>query len=89
MVTLLLPAVLAERVSDQHRLQAGGQTVGEVLDDLQLAYPDFVSLLRRDNGVARFMNLYVNDQDVRSLGGLDAPVRNGDTITVLPAVAGG
>jgi molybdopterin converting factor small subunit len=42
-----------------------------------------------DSGLRRFVNVYLNDEDVRFLGGLDAPVKDGDTVTVLPAVAGG
>ena len=67
-----------------------GSTVGEVLDDLTTKHPAVkVQLLNSDGTLHRFLNVYVNDDDVRYLGGVDAPVTNGDEITLLPAVAGG
>jgi molybdopterin converting factor small subunit len=67
-----------------------GSTVGEVLDQLTANHPDVKGqLLNSDGTLHRFLNVYVNDDDVRYLGGVDAPVTNGDEITLLPAVAGG
>jgi len=67
-----------------------GSTVGEVLDHLTSNHPAVKSqLLNSDGSLHRFLNVYVNDDDVRYIGGVDAPVTNGDEITLLPAVAGG
>jgi molybdopterin synthase sulfur carrier subunit len=67
-----------------------GSTVGEVLDHLTTNHPDVKNqLLNSDGSLHRFLNVYVNDDDVRYIGGVDAPVTNGDEITLLPAVAGG
>jgi molybdopterin synthase sulfur carrier subunit len=67
-----------------------GSTVGEVLDHLTSNHPGVKSqLLNSDGSLHRFLNVYVNDDDVRYIGGVDAPVTNGDEITLLPAVAGG
>jgi molybdopterin converting factor small subunit len=67
-----------------------GDTVGEVLDHLTASHPNVKGQLLNDDGTLhRFLNVYVNDDDVRYLGGIDAPITNGDEITLLPAVAGG
>jgi molybdopterin synthase sulfur carrier subunit len=67
-----------------------GDTVGEVLDHLTASHPDVKGqLLNVDGTLHRFLNVYVNDDDVRYLGGINAPITNGDEITLLPAVAGG
>jgi molybdopterin converting factor small subunit len=67
-----------------------GSTIGEVLGELTLSYPAVKGqLLNEDGTLHRFLNVYVNDDDVRYLGGVAAPVANEDEITLLPAVAGG
>jgi molybdopterin synthase sulfur carrier subunit len=67
-----------------------GTTIGEVLNRLTVTHPAVKGqLLNEDGTLHRFLNVYVNDDDVRYLGGVDAPVANGDEITLLPAVAGG
>jgi molybdopterin converting factor small subunit len=80
------------------RSNAGGQTevvvegatIGEVVDDLIRQFPGTATHLRApDGGVHKFVNLYLNDEDVRYLQKLDTPVGDGDKISILPAVAGG
>jgi sulfur-carrier protein len=67
-----------------------GSTVGEVLSTLTTTYPAVKGqLLNADGTLHRFLNVYVNDDDVRYLGGVEASIRNDDEITLLPAVAGG
>jgi molybdopterin converting factor small subunit len=67
-----------------------GSTIGEVLGELTMTYPAIKGqLLNEDGTLHRFLNVYVNDDDVRYLGGVGAPVLNEDEITLLPAVAGG
>jgi molybdopterin synthase sulfur carrier subunit len=67
-----------------------GDTVGEVLSTLTTTYPAIKGQLLNDDGTLhRFLNVYVNDDDVRYLGGVKATIRNDDEITLLPAVAGG
>jgi molybdopterin synthase sulfur carrier subunit len=67
-----------------------GATIGDVLDELTTSYPAVRGQLLNDDGTLhRFLNVYVNDDDVRYLGGVDAPVADDDEITLLPAVAGG
>lgn len=67
-----------------------GSTVGEVLLKLTTTYPAIKGQLLNDDGTLhRFLNVYVNDDDVRYLGGIEASIRSDDEITLLPAVAGG
>jgi len=67
-----------------------GATIGEILEGLTVTYPAIKGqLLNEDGSLHRFLNVYINDDDVRYLGGVDAPVANEDEITLLPAVAGG
>ena len=67
-----------------------GATIGEILKGLTVTYPAIKGqLLNEDGSLHRFLNVYINDDDVRYLGGVDAPVANEDEITLLPAVAGG
>ena len=63
--------------------------LGFILDELERHYPGFKSQVLEDGQVRRFVNIYVNDEDVRYLGKLDAEVREGDVVSILPAVAGG
>jgi molybdopterin synthase sulfur carrier subunit len=66
-----------------------GATLAELFDDLETRHPGIRDRLVDDSGLRRFVNVYLNDEDVRFLGGLETPVSDGDTVTVLPAVAGG
>ena len=69
---------------------ATGDTLAELIDDLDARHPGLERPAdHRDGALHRFVNVYVNDEDVRFLGGLDTPVADGDTVTILPAVAGG
>jgi molybdopterin converting factor small subunit len=71
-------------------VQVDGSTVGEVVRDLASRYPAMSAHLLDDGGqLQRFVNLYVNDEDIRYLEKLDTPVTDSDEVTVLPAVAGG
>jgi len=74
----------------QTEVSAEGATIGEVVDDLIRQFPGTATHLRApDGGVHKFVNLYLNDEDVRYLQKLDTPVGDGDKISILPAVAGG
>jgi molybdopterin converting factor small subunit len=80
---------MAKYASGLRVFEPTGATVGAVLDDLSSTAGELVDVVRRDGRLARYVNLYVNGEDVRELGGLGAVVRDGDEITILPAVAGG
>jgi MoaD family protein len=71
-------------------VEGDGQTVRDVIADLERRYPGLAgSILGGDGGLHRFVNVYVNNEDVRYLGSLETEVAEGDTVSILPAVAGG
>jgi sulfur-carrier protein len=82
--------MLRAAVGGEKAVSAAGGSVGEVLADLSNRYPTFSdNLFGPDGELRQFVNVYLNDEDIRYLGRLDAPVENGDTVSILPAVAGG
>jgi len=85
-----IPTVLRPAMGGQTSVAVEGSTIGEVLAQITAEYPAIKGqLVNEDGSLHRFLNVYVNDDDVRYLGGVDAPVANDDEITLLPAVAGG
>ena len=85
-----LPTVLRPHTGGVATVTAAGETVGEVLGWLESTYPGLLGQLRNEDGTAhKFVNVYVNDDDARYLGGLATKVGDGDEISILPAVAGG
>ena len=90
MATIRIPPVLRPKTGGLPEVEATGSNVGEVLRTLTAEHPDTESQLFDEDGeLNRYVNVYVNDEDVRFLGGLDAEVTDGDQVVVLPAVAGG
>jgi len=88
-VTLLLPTVLA-KLADGQELEASGATVGEVIAEVAGRFPALAPRLRDDAGNPYpFVTFYLNDEDIRFLGGFSTPVKDGDEVTVVPAIAGG
>jgi sulfur-carrier protein len=89
-VSVRLPTVLRPQANGQSLVQQRGGTVGEVVTELVAAYPGLRANLLDDAGnVRKFVNVYVNDEDIRFLQQLDTPVEEGDEVAILPAVAGG
>ena len=89
-VTVKLPTILRKHAGDEARVTADGATLAEVLSDLESRYPGITrNVISDDGGLHRFINVYVNDEDVRYLGSLETAVAEGDTVSILPAVAGG
>jgi sulfur-carrier protein len=90
MATVRIPPVLRPKTGGQPEVEAGGATVGEVLRSLTFEYPDTSEQLFGEGGeLNRYVNVYLNDEDVRVLGGLETAVADGDTVVILPAMAGG
>jgi len=90
MSTVRIPPVLRAQTGDLKAVEVDGATVGAVLQALVERFPGLrEQLLGPDGDLHRFVNVYINDQDVRYLDGLATPVAPSDTITVLPAMAGG
>jgi MoaD family protein len=88
-VEVRVTANLQKLVGGQRSVQAEGSTVRELLDDLDSHYPGFNDLLITDGELHRFVNIYLNDEDIRFLGKLDTSLKQGDTLSILPALAGG
>jgi sulfur-carrier protein len=90
MATIKIPPVLRASVGGEREVSASGENVGEVLRDLVEAHPATASQLFAEDGeLNRYVNVYLNDEDVRVLDGLDTAVSGGDTVVILPAMAGG
>jgi sulfur-carrier protein len=90
MATIKIPPVLRASVGGEREVPASGSNVGELLRDLASNHPATASQLFSDEGeLNRYVNVYLNDEDVRVLDGLDTPVGDGDTLVILPAMAGG
>jgi molybdopterin synthase sulfur carrier subunit len=90
MATIKIPPVLRASVGGEREVSASGENVGEVLRDLAEAHPATASQLFAEDGeLNRYVNVYLNDEDVRVLDGLGTTVSDGDTVVILPAMAGG
>lgn len=89
MSTVRIPPVLRESVGGSRTVEASGGTVTDVLSDLFARYPDLRARVSRDGELSTFVNVYVNDRDVRYRDGLATAVGPDDTIILLPAMAGG
>ena len=89
-VDVRLPNVLRSAAGGQAKVEAEGSTVGEVFDDLIRQHPGLkMQLLTEDGELHRHLNIFLNDDDIRYLGKLDAKVGDSDVLTLMPAVAGG
>ncbi|OMC10817.1 MULTISPECIES: MoaD/ThiS family protein [unclassified Mycobacterium] len=91
-VTVSIPTILRPHTGGEKRVSASGDTLGAIISDLEANYSGISErLIDSDNPgkLHRFVNIYVNDEDVRFSGGLDTTVADGDSVTILPAVAGG
>lgn len=89
-VTVRLPTIMRSNAGGQSEIAAVGETIGEVIDDVVRQFPGTATHLKApDGGVHRFVNVYLNDEDVRYLGKLETKVGAGDTVSIVPAVAGG
>jgi molybdopterin converting factor small subunit len=90
MATVRIPPVLRPSVGGEKELTADGSSVGEILRAVATDHPDTESqLFAPDGGLNRYVNVYLNDEDVRVLDGLDTSVSERDTLVILPAMAGG
>ena len=90
MATVKIPPVLRPSTNGEKEVAAGGGNVGEVLSALADQHPSTRGQLFGDNGdLNRYVNVYLNDEDVRVLDGLQTPVGESDTLVILPAMAGG
>ena len=90
MVNVILPAILAERAGGARTVLVPAGSLDDVISSLGSRHAEVASIIRANTGeLSRFVNVYVNEVDVRTIGGLQAPVRDADEVLVVPAVAGG
>lgn len=89
MATVRVPPVLRSGTGGAREIQSEGGTVGEVLLNFATRYPSIKEQLFRDGELQRFVNVYLNDQDVQYLEKMETPVGPNDTLIILPAMAGG
>jgi molybdopterin converting factor small subunit len=89
MANVRLAPILRPSVGGSKQVSVHGNTLEEVLSELYQRYPALKEQIQPEQELSRFINVYVNDQDVRYLQGLATPVSPSDTVTLLPAMAGG
>ena len=88
-VEVKVTATLQKMVGGQRVVEGEGATVGEVIDDLESKHPGIKDMVMVDGQIHRFVNIYLNDEDVRFLSQLNTPLKEGDVLSILPALAGG
>jgi molybdopterin synthase sulfur carrier subunit len=88
-VEVRIPTILRQYTGGAKTVEGSGDTLAALIDDLESRHPGLRDRLLDDGGLRRFVNVYVNDEDVRFLEGEKTPLSDGDSVTVLPAVAGG
>jgi MoaD family protein len=89
-VEVRIPTILRQYTAGAKSVSGEGDTIADLLTNLDASYPGLRGrLVTEQGGLHRFVNVYVNDEDVRFLGALDAKLNDGDSVTILPAVAGG
>ena len=89
-VTIRIPTTFRELTKGNSLISSDGRTLGQVLEQVRTVYPDFVNQVLDDEGnLQRFVNIFLDDEDVRFLGGLDTELEEGQIVSIVPAVAGG
>jgi sulfur-carrier protein len=88
-IEVRIPTILRSYTGGAKSVEGSGSTLGELLINLNAEHDGLRDRLVDGENLRRFVNVYLNDEDVRFIGGLETPVSDGDTVTVLPAVAGG
>ncbi len=90
MATIRIPTPLRKLTEGREEVAASGATVGEVLANLERAYPGIRARIFDDSGAVRkFVNIFANDEDIRFLKNLDTPLKESDEVSIVPAIAGG
>ena len=90
MTTVFVPSSLRRYTAGQSKAQVSGGTINEIIDDLERQYPGVKSRLCDDSGqIKRYVNVFVNDEEIRALQGADTAVSDRDEVSIVPAMAGG
>jgi sulfur-carrier protein len=87
--TIRIPPTLRAEAGGERQVEVDGASVRDVLEGLTTRFPALQERIWEDGQVAEFVNVYVDGEDIRTLGGIDTPVREGSTLILLPAMAGG
>ncbi len=89
-VSVLVPTPLRNLTQGQDTVEVEAANITVLVDTLETQYPGMGGRLRGDDGVLRrFINIYVNDEDIRFLNGAETPLKDGDQVSIVPAIAGG
>jgi molybdopterin synthase sulfur carrier subunit len=88
-IRVCIPTPMRQHTDNQAVVEAAGTTVKDLLDNLGKKYPGIVSRIFENGQVRRFVNVYLNDEDIRYLDSLQTAVKDGDEVSIIPAVAGG
>jgi sulfur-carrier protein len=89
-IEVRVPTILRSHTNQEKVVKGDGETLAALFDDLDARYTGLKARVVTDEGTLhRFVNVYINDEDVRFIGGLEAKLSDGDSVTILPAVAGG
>lgn len=89
-ITVHIPSPLRKLADNQTEVEVDAATVGELVDNLESAYAGIKEKLVDENGeIRRYVNIYVNDEDIRFLDGSETPLKSGDSLSIVPAIAGG
>lgn len=88
-IEVKIPTIMRTHTGGEKAVTGEGATLAALIEDLEKNHPGIADRLLEDGKLRRFVNVYVNDEDVRFLGGLESPLSDGDEVVVLPAVAGG
>ena len=88
-IEVRIPTILRTYTGGEKAVTGEGASLTALIDDLETNHPGIKDRLIEDGDLRRFVNVYINDEDVRFIGGLDAELSDGDEVVVLPAVAGG
>ncbi len=88
-VKVQVPTPMRQHTEGQTGVEAAGATVKDVLDNLGAKFPALTGRIFENGQVRRFVNIYLNDEDIRYLGQLETPLKDGDVVSILPALAGG
>jgi molybdopterin synthase sulfur carrier subunit len=88
-IEVRIPTILRTYTAGEKAVNGAGATLSALIDDLEANHPGIKDRLIEEGDLRRFVNVYINDEDVRFIGGLEAELSDGDQVVVLPAVAGG
>ncbi len=90
MITIRIPTPLRSMTGGKGEIEGQGASIAEVIEQMNVAYPGIKDRICDERGeLRRFINIYLNEEDIRFLTGKDTPVKDGDAVSIVPAIAGG